>query len=61
MLTRLTRRLRRIHDDLMYRTWCSPQTGLIGHCDPQEPGVYEHPALGLGPTCRACKRETRRT
>lgn len=60
MLTRLTRRARKLHDDLMHTTWCSPRTGLIGHCDPVEPGVYERHALGMGPVCRCCKRETRR-
>lgn len=60
MLVRLIRRARRIHDNLMYRTWCSPRTGLIGHCDPVQPGPYEQHALGMGPACRACRREIRR-
>lgn len=59
MLTRLTRRLRRLHDDLVYRTYCSPSTGIVGRCDPIQPGPYEHHALGMRPACRWCHRESR--
>lgn len=59
MLRRAYRRLRKLHDDLVFRTYCSPRTGIVGRCDPQDPGMYERVALGTRPTCRWCHRESR--
>lgn len=55
----LRARLGRLHDDLTYRTWCSPEKGLVGSCELVEPRPYERHALGTRPACRWCHRETR--
>lgn len=59
MVSRLFRRAHRLHNALVYYTWCSPETGIIGSCEPVEPGLYERVALGTRPACRWCKREAR--
>lgn len=61
MLYRLTRRARQLHNHLLHHVWCDPHTGIVGTCRPVQPGPYERHALGMGPVCRTCHRETRPT
>lgn len=50
--------LRKIHRDLVHRVFCSPTTGLIGTCEPDQPTLARF-GLGQHPVCRYCKRQTR--
>lgn len=48
----------RLHDDLVYRTYCKPGHGIVGQCEPDK-DPYLRIGLGMRPACRWCHRETR--